>query len=173
MKYTPGFSGKHSCTQGPSQTGPFVFLALYFLGIKNSFSCFFHFLAWYNDMLFTEIFEGGQAGDLPRNRFLCTLTLFGSRGKVVALEKLRIPSPNTKKCQGAEHRSNRLAAICLVTRWARPEKKTFFAKVNYSQRKMSTFGSLAPPQISFNLCYPVNLPPFISGKYTPDLCFQT
>ena len=43
-----------------------------------------------------------------------TLTLFWSRGKVVrlvALEKLRIPSPGPKKCQGGQHRSNRLTAF--------------------------------------------------------------
>ena len=48
---------------------------------------------------------------MPRNMFIATLTLFGSRGKVVALEKLRISSPRPKKCQGGEHRSNRRATF--------------------------------------------------------------
>ena len=42
--------------------------------------------------------EGVEAGDLCRNMFNATLTIFGSRGKVVVLEKLRIPSPGPKKC---------------------------------------------------------------------------
>ena len=41
--------------------------------------------------------EGVEAGDLCRNMFIATCPLFGSRGKVVALEKLRISSPGPKK----------------------------------------------------------------------------
>jgi len=70
---------------------------------------------------FLMFLEGGQTGHLCRNRFPCTYTFFGPRGKVVALEKLRIPSPNTKKCIRAEHQSNRLARVLFVPRRARPE----------------------------------------------------
>ena len=52
-----------------------------------------------------DLKEGGQAGVLCRNMFNATWSLFGSRGKVVALEKLRIPSPGPKKWPGGEHRS--------------------------------------------------------------------
>ena len=66
--------------------------------------------------------EGGaEAGDLPRNRFIVTGTLFGCRSKVEALEKLRILSPGPKKCTDGKHQSDRLAAIFLVPRRARPE----------------------------------------------------
>jgi len=65
--------------------------------------------------------EGAEAGDLPRNMFIARYTLFGSWGKVVALEKLIYFSPGPKKCVGGEHRSNRLAAIDWVPRRARPE----------------------------------------------------
>ena len=75
--------------------------------------------------LFAYFSEGAEAGHLPRNRFVATLTLAGSRGKVVVLEKLRISSPDLKKFQGGEHRSSRLAAIFLLRRRARPEERFF------------------------------------------------
>ena len=82
--------------------------------------------------------EGAEAGDLPRNRFIATPILFGSRGKVVALEKLRILSPGPKKCGGGEHPSNQLAVSFLVPRRALPEAKNkFLAKVNYSQKNVN------------------------------------
>ena len=72
--------------------------------------------------------EGAEAGDLCRNMFNATLTLFGSRGKVVALQKLRISSPNTKKCQGGKHRSNRLAALFFGTEAGPSGVKCFFCQ---------------------------------------------
>ena len=92
------------------------------------------------------VHEGVQAGlQLPRNRFICTPALSGSRGKVVALEQLRIPSPGPKKCGGAGHRFNRLAEIFWYRGGpVRRGEKFFLAKVNYSrenyQRLVRFFG---------------------------------
>ena len=96
--------------------------------------------------LLRYFWECDGAGHSPWNRFICTGTLFGSRGKVAALEKLRISSPNTKKCSRAEHRSNRLAVIALLPRRARPEGKETFVleKVNYSQGKCQLLVRFAP-----------------------------
>ena len=73
--------------------------------------------------------EDAEEGNLPRIRLIATCPLFGSRGKVSALEKQRVSSPSPQKVVGGEHRAIESARghDVLVPRRVRPEgPKTIF-----------------------------------------------
>ena len=98
---------------------------------------------------------------MPRNRFPYTYPLFRSRGKVVALETLRIPSPGPKMWVCVQHRSNRLAAFILIPRRARPEGRIFFSGKSLS---------LSGENVNFWFaCPPLNFTFFRSPISRPDL----
>ena len=85
--------------------------------------------------------EVAEVGDLLRNRFVATPSLFGSRGKVVralAFEILQISSPGPKMRQVGGQRSNRRAAFFLVPKRAPSRVPFFFGKSQlFSQKRLA------------------------------------